>query len=165
MAVTSALRRWLSLLAATVSLPAAAGTVGLWLFDEPEEMYPSSILNDSSGHGLFLALGRGGRIVEGRFGRALEPMEPAPLEIRHASLNPQFGLEPVPKRPGRTVEPMTWQTATFCGLATVGEKHLRSPGYANATDTKLNLGDFDWTVEFWFLPTREPGGVVVEIGE
>jgi hypothetical protein len=165
MEVRPAFWRWLLLLATAGTLPASAGTVALWLFDEPEGLYPSSILNDASGHGLFLALGRGGRMAEGRFGRALEPIEPPALQIGHAPSNPQFGLGAVPKLAGRTVEPMTWMNATFCALATTGEKHLRSPGFANVTDTKLNLGDFDWTVEFWFLPTREPGGVVFEIGE
>src|SRR5437879_4092946 len=109
MEVRLALCRWLALLAMAGTLSVRAATVGLWLFDEPEDLYPSSILNDASGHGLFLALGRGGRIVEGKFGRALEPMEPLPLQIEHASSNPQFGLAPMPKPPGRIVEPLTWQ--------------------------------------------------------
>ncbi len=157
------------LLAIAVPLPVSAETVALWLFDEPEGMYPSSIVNDASGNGLILALGRGGKIVQGQFGRALEACAPTPLEISGTITEPEFGLSPVERAPGRTVAPMIWQNATFCALATKGDMHLRSPGFANPTDTKLNLGDFDWTVEFWFLPTRPGGagadGVVFEMGE
>ena len=150
--------------AASAGLP--AGTVALWLFDEPDGLYPSSALNDASGNNHFLVIGRGARIAEGRFGRALEPADPAPLRISGTSRNPQFGLTPVATAPGRTVAPMTWITATFCALATNGDRHLRNPGFLNATDGKLNLGAFDWTVEFWFLRTRESAsdGVVFEIG-
>ena len=49
---------------------------------------------------------------------------------------------------------------------TSGEKHLRKEvGFVNAIDTKLNLGSFDWTVEFW-LASRKTAedGVVFELG-
>jgi hypothetical protein len=49
----------------------------------------------------------------------------------------------------------------------MGENHLRKQvGFKNATDTPLNLGDFDWTVEFWYQSTRISGeaGVIFEIG-
>jgi len=65
------------------------------------------------------------------------------------------------------VEPLSWRTARFCALMTSAENHLRNEvGFANATDTKLNLGNFDWTVEFWFLPVRKAvtDGVVFEVG-
>jgi len=155
------------LLAALSAYRTTATTVALWLFDEPEGLYPSSLLNDASGHGLFLTFGRGARITEGRFGRALEPCEPAPLEIGGTTINPEFGLVPLPRVVGRLFGQMQWQNATFCALMTKGERHLRAPPFANATDTKLNLGDFDWTVEFWFLPEPEgrDEGVVFEIGE
>jgi hypothetical protein len=158
---------WILVLAVVVAPSSRADTVALWLFDEPDGLYPSSNLHDASGHDLFMALGRGARIAAGRFGRALEPVEPAPLKISGTSLNPQFGLLPIPKASGRTVAPMTWMTATFAALATTGEKHLRSPGFANVADTKLNLGASDWTVEFWFLPTAKSNadGVVFEMGE
>lgn len=157
-------RYWLFCLFAAVLL--RADTVALWLFDEPEGLYPSSLLTDAGPHHYDLALGRGGRIVIGRFGRALEPCPPAPLEIRGESRSVQFGISPAPKVPGRTVEPLHWGNATFCALATVGEKHLRSPNFANPTETRLNLGAFDWTVEFWFMPGEERReGVVFEIGE
>ena len=141
-------------------------TVALWLFDEPEGLYPSSVLTDAGPHYYDLALGRGGRIVPGRFGRALEPCPPVPLEIRSQSPSVLFGITPPPKALGRTVEPLHWGNATFCALATVGEKHLRSANFANPTETRLNLGAFDWTVEFWFLPGEGAGeGLVFEIGE
>lgn len=144
-----------------------AGTVAVWLFDEPEGLYPSSILNDASGHDLFLAFGRGARIVEGRFGRALEPAEPQPLDLAGLPANGLFGLSTVRSSRRRRAEPLTWSNAHFCTLMTAGERHLRKPPFANPTDTKLNLGEFDWTVEFWFCATRPPDGeegVVFEIG-
>lgn len=149
-----------------LGLQSRAGTVALWLFDEPEGLYPSSTLNDASDQGLILALGRGGRIATGCFGRALEPVEPEPLKISGTIEEPEFGLETLQPPPGRTVTPLSWMNAHFCALMTRGEKHLRSPGFANATDTKLNLGGIDWTVEFWFLRTRpgDAAGVVFEIG-
>ncbi len=155
------------LLSAAIAANARADTVALWLFDEPEGLYPSSNLNDASGHNLFLAFGRGARIVEGHFGRALEPAEPALLKLSDVSLNPEFGLLPVGKPAGRKTEPMTWMNAHFCVLMTRGETALRKPPFANATDTKLNLGNFDWTVEFWFCATEsgKGEGVVFEIGE
>src|SRR5262245_56386863 len=88
--------------------PVTAGTVALWLFDEQAEIYPSCLLHDSSGNGHILAFGRGGRIVEGRFGHALEPADAAPLKISGTIRNPQFGLTALPTPAGRTVPPMTW---------------------------------------------------------
>ena len=156
-----------SLLAMAVAFPASAATVALWLLDEPEGLYPSSILNDATGNGLFLAMGRGARIVEGRFGRALEIAEPAPLNISASTMNPQFGLFPTPDSPAGKVTPLHWKNANFAALLTRGERRMRSPGFANATDTKLNLGAFDWTVEFWFRPGAGSNaeGVVFELGE
>ncbi len=62
---------------------------------------------------------------------------------------------------------MTWRNATFAALMTSGENHLRKEvAFANATDGPLNLGDFDWTVEFWLRIMRPPGeeGVIWELG-
>lgn len=173
--------RWASRLALTLSLltilvccdaPLFAGTVALWLFDEPTGLYPSSSLYDASGNNLFLALGRGARIVPGHFGNALEIDPPRPIHMSGSLLTSKepsaiaFGLVQSPIQPGRTVIPMTWKTADFAALMTAGEKHLRKPDFANPSDTKLNLGDFDWTVEFWFrASTTIPGkGVVFEVG-
>ncbi len=125
------------------------------------------MINDASSNGLILALGRGGSIVTSRFGRALEMIEPAPLKIFAAVGGPEFGLTTLQPLPGRKLPPMSWLNAHFAALITSGERHIRSPGFTNATGTKLNLGNFDWTVEFWFQSAR-PGdsdGVTVEIGE
>ncbi len=149
-----------------------AGTVALWLFDGPKDLYPSCALPDASGHDYFLIMGRGAHLVEGRFGTALEMDNPLPLRMTGKLINGgdqaalTFGLKQVPMEAGRTVQPMTWQTATFGGLMTAGEKHLRKPPFANPSDTHLNLGDFDWTVEFWFnaSSTSADDGVVIEEG-
>ena len=148
---------------------AEPATVALWLFDEQTGLYPSSLLSDANAKGLPLVLGRGGAIVPGKFGHALAPVEPRPLEITNNWLEEQqgiFGLIPTPKQPGRAVEPMTWDTANFCALFTCGETHLRRMDFVNPTETKLNLGNFDWTVEFWFQASGDTGkeGVVIEIG-
>ena len=147
----------------TVSL---AQTVALWPFDEQQGLYPSSVLSDVSSNDYPLVLGLGGQVVPGKFGNALEPGD-YPAFPFPKSDNPLFGLGPVATRGGRKVEPLTWKTARFCALMTSGENHLRNEvGFANATETKLNLGDFDWTVEFWFLPVRKTAieGVVFEVG-
>ncbi|MEX2168555.1 MAG: LamG-like jellyroll fold domain-containing protein [Pirellulales bacterium] len=149
--------------------PTDCQTVALWLFDEQIGLYPSSLLTDAGPHDYSLVLGRGGRIVDGKFGHALQPAAPSKLEITNHWLEEQqtlFGLRPTPRSEGRTVDPMSWESAVFCALWTCGEKHLRHMEFANPTETGLNLGDFDWTVEFWFQrsgPT-EQDSVVFEIG-
>lgn len=145
---------------------ASAQTIALWPFDEPKGLYPSCVLDDISDNNCPLVIGPGGQIVEGKFGNALDPIaQPA---VRYPSLGSiLFGLAPAPKPPGRTIDPMTWKNALFAALMTMGEKHLRKEvGFVNPTLCKLNLGDFDWTVEFWYRPMRKPeeSGVVFEIG-
>lgn len=151
--------------------PAPAATIALWLFDEPVGAYPSSILNDSSG-GSILALGRGARIAEGKYGRSLEIADPLPLRIKSAGSYEEgagsilFGIGRLPVPKGRTMEPLNWANATFAALATSGETHLRSPGFPNVSKSRLNLGAFDWTLEFWYQAVRDSTGegTVYEIG-
>jgi hypothetical protein len=143
-----------------------AQTTALWLFDEQVGLYPSAVLSDQSDNDYAMVIGPGGQIVPGKFGNALEPIEQP--EVNYPEGEERFGLKPVPVSEGRTVAPMTWMNANFCALMTSGEHHLRNEvGFVNATDAKLNLGNFDWTVEFWFQPTRNTGqeGVVFEIGQ
>ncbi|HEX5470726.1 MAG TPA: LamG domain-containing protein [Lacipirellulaceae bacterium] len=127
------------------------------------------MLTDSGPHDDSIVLGRGGRIVEGKFGHALEPAQPTKLTITNHWLDEQqrlFGLQPTPPAAGRHVEPMTWQNALFCALWTCGEKHLRHMEFANPIKSRINLGHFDWTVEFWFQQSHADvrEGVVFEIG-
>jgi hypothetical protein len=135
------------------------------LFDEPAGLYPSSVLENSSDNDYPLVLGPGGRIVQGKYGRALEPADPPQLEYPPGIAS--FGLRILPVPSGRTVEPMSWRNARFTALMTCGENHLRKEvGLVNPTETSLNLGPFDWTLEFWYLPIRpvEQESVVFEIG-
>jgi hypothetical protein len=143
----------------------AAETVALWLFDEPLGLYPSTPLDSSAGLDAPLALGLGGSVVEGRFGRALST-EPFPAVTIPSVGEKTAALNRLPIPPGRKMEPLTWHNAQFTALMTGGESGIRKEvSFASPTHTDLNLGDFDWTVEFW-LRTR-PGageGVVLEIG-
>ncbi|HXK58894.1 MAG TPA: LamG domain-containing protein [Acidobacteriota bacterium] len=162
------IRTFLSLVAAFVFSCGLSfsQTTALWLFDEQVGVYPSSVLNDSSENDYPMVIGPGGQIVPGKFGNALDPVKQPDVEIPPGPV--LFGLQAVPTPEGRTVEPMTWMNAGFCALMTSGENHLRKEvGFASPTKTKLNLGSFDWTVEFWFLPSRRTGeeGVVFEIGQ
>lgn len=155
---------------------APAGTVALWLFDEQEGLYPSSILNDAGPQDWFLVLGRGGRLVPGRFGRALEVAAPPPFAPSFGGVQSQeeftnagsfaFGLRAPPKKPGRTVEPMTWFNATFAAAFVNGDGHLRRLPFPSPTKGGLNLGRGDFTVEFWFkaAPGGTGEGVVFEVG-
>ena len=77
---------------------------------------------------------------------------------------------PLPVPEGRTVVPMNWENARFAALITSGENHLRKEfDFLNATRSHLNLGAFDWTVEFWMQlgawSPDESRGVVFELGE
>src|SRR5205085_12366893 len=62
--------------------------------------------------------------------------------------------------------PLTWENAHFAALFTNGDTHLRRAPFANATDSPLNLGARDWTIECWLRldagATDE--GVIFEIG-
>ena len=133
----------------------AVQTTALWLFDEPAGLYPSHTLDDMSDNDMVLTLGLGAQVAPGRYGNALllAPLDP-PLEVPPAEEKPgEFGLARLPVLEGRTVEPLSWFTAHFAALMTSGENHLRKQvGHKNASTSGLNLGDFDWTVEFWHSP-------------
>ena len=144
---------------------ATSQTISLWLFDEPTGLYPSSVLENSSENDYPLVLGLGGKVVPGKFGHALAVVPPPELDLPEGEA--RFGLQELPPPPGRAVPPLTWMNAHFSALMTMGENHLRKEvGFVNPTDCDLNLGAFDWTVEFW-LNLQAPGeeeGVVFEIG-
>jgi hypothetical protein len=139
-------------------------TVALYLFDEQEGLYPSCVLADAGPNDMPMVLGPGGCMVKGRFGNALSTVEQPLPEYPDGSV--KFGLTVIPVPEGRTVPPMTWMNAGFAGLMTCGDNHLRKEiRFKNPTKTKLNLGDYDWTVEFWYKPTGGSGeGVVFEVG-
>ena len=151
--------------------PAAVETTALWLFDEPAGLYPSHTLDDMSDNDMVLTLGLGAQVVPGRYGNALllAPLDP-PLDVPPAEEKPgEFGLARLPIPEGRTIEPLSWFTAHYAALMTSGENHLRKQvGFKNPTTSALNLGDFDWTVEFWHSPGDAPAApseaLVFEIG-
>ena len=154
---------------------ARADTVALWLFDEQAGIYPSSVLNDAGPASHFLILGRGAEIVPGKFGNALRVITPPPLAITARSAGSdadsgasavRFGLRAPAPIAGRTQPPLLWANAHFAALTTRGDVHLRRAPFANVTDSKLNLGAGDWTLEGWFQFARDAQteGVVFEIG-
>jgi hypothetical protein len=152
---------------ATVSrLRAADATIAQWTFDEPQWLYPSHVMDSTDGLDAPLVLGLGGRLVSGKFGNALssEPYPPIAIPTKGEKT---ASLDPVPIPPGRTQEPLTWHNAQNCALMTGGERHLRKEvSFVNPTESDLNLGDFDWTVEFWLKLTAgsAPEGTIFEIG-
>ncbi len=142
-------------------------TIALYTFDEQQGIYPSSVISDISENDYPLVIGPGGMIVSGKFGNALQPVE-QPKVIYPIINNVLFGLALMNPLSDRKTQPLTWFNANFCALMTSGEKHLRNEvGFVNVTKTKLNLGNFDWTVEFWFqfVGNENQNGVVFEIGQ
>lgn len=170
--------RALLFLAGSLALPVIGRgeTVALWLFDEQQKIYPSSILNDAGPESWFLVLGRGGEIVPGKFGRALRAVEPPPFHPSSRGRASQeeftnagqyaFGLSEPPRKPGRKVEPMTWFNATFAATFVNGDDHLRRKPFPSPTKGNLNLGRTDFTVEFWFKADAgaKDEGVLLEVG-
>ncbi len=145
-------------------------TTALWLFEEPAGLYPSHTLDDMSDNDMVLTLGLGAQVAPGRYGNALllAPLDP-PLDVPPAEEKPgEFGMARLPPPEGRTVEPLSWFTAHYAALMTSGENHLRKQvGHKNPTTSALNLGDFDWTVEFWHTPgdpSAEDDAVIFELG-
>ena len=144
-----------------------AQTIAFWPFDEQQGIYPSCVLSDLSDNDYPLVIGPGGKIVDGKFGNALAVEKEPTVEIIGNHESVRFGLIPVDKPEGRKTEPMNWFNARFTALMTRGESHLRNQvGFPHVSSTKLNIGDFDWTVEFWFKPDSdtEGEGTVFEIG-
>lgn len=151
-------------------------TIALWLFDEHIGLYPSCVLNDAGPNDYPLVIGQGGVIVPGRFGNAIEPKIRVEYELIASLLRLnadridggiKFGLKELALPDGRTTQPLTWLNARFCALMTSGENHLRKEvGFPQVTTTRLNLGDFDWTIEFWYKATvpAESEGIIFEIG-
>jgi len=151
----------------SLSALSSAQTIALWPFDEQTGLYPSSVISDLSDNDYPLVIGPGGQIVEGKFGNALLAA-PQPAIVLPEEDNIRMGLTQAAVPENRSVPPMSWHNADFCALMTSGERHLRKEvGFCRPTGTKLNLGAFDWTVEFWFYPlegNREEG-VIFEIGQ
>ena len=149
--------------------PPTDEVIALWLFDEPVGLYPSSVLDDSSGNDMPLVIGMSAQIGQGRYGNGLRLTPRSPFEVPPGPEFPEkFGFVQLEPQPGRTTPPMSWFNAHFAALMTSGEWHLRKEvGFVNATASDLNLGDFDWTVEFWHIADAsapESEAVVFEIG-
>lgn len=145
----------------------AQEVIAFWSFDEQQGIYPSSALTDFSDNDYPLVIGPGGKIVDGKFGNALYPVQQVKFDFVEIEDEVKFGLTPGPIPEGRTVEPMNWFNANFCALMTSGENHLRKQvGFPQVTKTKLNLGNFDWTIEYWFYPTETSNsrGTLFEVG-
>ncbi len=146
-----------------------AETVALWLFDEQVGAYPSCVLGDAASGDFPLVIGPGGQLVEGKFGNALESSGRESVNYPPQTLLTESG-KPIHKNiksASRPTAQMSWLNAYFSALMTRGEQHLRQEvGFGSPTASGLNLGEGDWTVEFWYMPLRPPerSGVVFEIG-
>jgi len=55
----------LSLLISVFPEKTKAQTIALWLFDEPQGLYPSHVIDDASKNDYPLVIGRSGKIVKG----------------------------------------------------------------------------------------------------
>ncbi len=157
-----------SIIATPLDCPAE--TIALWLFDEQAGLYPSCVLGDAASGEHPLVIGLGGRIVPGMFGNALEPAEPVEVpSSAKVSYSDSAGGDPFGIRPLKNDQTsITWTNSRFCALMTRGETHLRQEvNFSSPTSSRLNLGDRDWTVEFWFQPTHatDQEGMVLEIGQ
>jgi len=147
-----------------------AKTIALWLFDEQQGLYPSCVLGDAASNRFPLVIGPGGRLVEGKFGNALEAADPPPVRrppeqsLVGRAEKQRFAVD----HPG-AAPALTWDNNRFCALMTRGEKHLRHEvEFASPTQSELNLGRGNWTIEFWYQPKGgaiEQDAVVFEIGE
>jgi len=140
----------------------------LWLFDEQQGIYPSCVLGDAASGDFPLVIGPGGQLVTGKFGNALEPCEPPQVDyptlesVTDMVEQQTFGLGSAKS------QRLSWNNARFCALMTRGERHLRQEvNFGSPTRSDLNLGDADWTIEFWYRPagSATKDGVVFEIGQ
>ncbi len=139
-----------------------ADTVALWLFDEQEGLYPSCVLGDAASGDFPLVIGLGGQLKEGKFGRGLEPTVQPDRNVITEQISQDIGgmLRQLASSSGQpaTSSILSWSNALFCGLMTRGERHLRQEvDFGSPTEGRLNLGAFDWTIEFWFLPMAPRG--------
>ena len=144
---------------------ADAETVALWLFDEPVGLYPSCVLGDAQDQRYPLVIGLGGTIVSGKYGDGLSSAPHVDRERLADILEKESGSRG-PSGPNATV-PLRWRNADFCALMTRGEQQVRQEvGFGSATGSKLNLGHFDWTVEFRFRGAKrtDQPRTVFEIG-
>ncbi len=144
-----------------------AQTIACWLFDEPQGLYPSHVIDDAGDNDFPLVIGKSGQIVPGHFGNALEVSSSLDIDVPDMG-EIRFGLIPPPIN-SRVPKPaaMDWHNADFGALMCSGEKHLRKEvGFKNPTHSRLNLGSFDWTIEFWFKSGSQTHqeAMVFEIG-
>ena len=146
-------RVWMRLMGLSMALSLfvnanAQQPVSMWLFDEAQGLYPSSVLENSSPNDYPMVLGLGGTIVPGKFGNALEISSVLHLDLPKGDV--EFGLADPVGATSNDATVLTWKNANFAALMTSGKTHLRNQvGFADASITKMNLGNFDWTVECW----------------
>lgn len=153
--------------AASGAAPDGPATIAFWPFDESPSTYPSSVLADHGPDGIPLLLGPGGTLVPGRYGHALSSQPQPAIDFPPGGV--LFGLTQAPTPPGRQTPPLSWMNARFAALLTAGENHLRKEfTHPNPATLGLNLGAWDWTVEFWYRPdpykVDQGEGTIFELG-
>ena len=97
-------------------------------------------------------------------------MDPLILKSRILKRKPNPTNSASPPRRRRKVAPSNRLHLAHRQLSaffTPAETHLRKREFVHPTETDLNLGDSDWTVEFWFKSNGESRneGTVFEIGQ
>ncbi len=130
---------------ATVHFPtfSDSDTVALWLFDEAD--YPHATLTDAGPHEYDLRLMRGGKLVAGRFGRALH-VSPAPESaVAYAGFKGVIPLDHMREPAG---------PSGLWGPTIAPERLLTT------------LADRDWTLELWLRLSQGPadGATLLDLG-
>ncbi|MEZ5275088.1 MAG: hypothetical protein R3F07_01755 [Opitutaceae bacterium] len=129
----------------TVSGAASPGvdehTLALWLFDEPT--YPNVILTDAGPHGYDLRLQSAyGEWAVRAEGKGEPPARPLHVDGRYGLLPGKFGRALYVPDPSiaRVIWPDNRQRYSSASML----------GEVDQVPERLNLGYFDWTIEFWF---------------
>jgi hypothetical protein len=127
-----------------------AETVAWWRFDEASSSGETMYFRDSGPNRFHLKVGAAGKLAAGRFGNALRGEQNMLAGIRTRT-NDADGA---------------FVAGIFSGdRADGGTASSGGIGGAALLDSKLNLGAWDWTVEFWLMlddATREDG-VILEL--
>jgi len=120
-------------------------TVGLWLFDETQ--YPHTTLTDASEYEYDLRLQKGGKLVPGKFGNALEVTPGAEHAVSYAGFVGKVTEAELREKDGTP--------SGLWGPAVAPKKIVST------------LAGGDWTCEFWLKLKSIPAGevTIIDLGQ